>query len=325
MRTLVAIPGALLEAAHHDRGEQRWRVGTQLQQRDRASDGLGDQQLLNGIALERTPPGQQLVRKHTHRIDVGAMIELRIPGGLLGRHVSRCTERHPDPGHRSLGAVPVQRPGDAEIGDQRALSRGEDVVGLDVAVHDAVVMGVRQGVGDIEQNPAHLVGGECATPLQARPESLAPDIRHGVVRPRGTGGVFDHARGEDRNDVGMLQPGGVLDFGPEARHAQACHEIGRQQLHHHLALQQGLLGHENTGHPPARELPGHPEAVTQRGLQLGAKVGLDWNGNAAGNGRMAKLTRGRGGPPAAQLPYCTVARNEPVSTLPCRLTSIQIR
>src|SRR5204863_260701 len=60
-------------------------------------------------------PGDQLVTERPHRVDVHAMIEVRIRGRLLRRHVRRRAER--DPGGRELLAACgfAQRLGHAEV------------------------------------------------------------------------------------------------------------------------------------------------------------------------------------------------------------------
>ena len=52
------------------------------------------QDLLRCEPDERRSAGQQLIGQHAHRIDVHAVIEVRIGGRLLRRHVGRSTERH---------------------------------------------------------------------------------------------------------------------------------------------------------------------------------------------------------------------------------------
>ena len=44
-------------------------------------------------ALERMMPGEQLVRDYAPRIEIGAMIDRRIGGELLWRHVRWSTDR----------------------------------------------------------------------------------------------------------------------------------------------------------------------------------------------------------------------------------------
>ena len=52
------------------------------------------EQLVRRAARERRLPGEQLVRQHAERVDVGAVIDVRIGARLLGRHVRRRAERH---------------------------------------------------------------------------------------------------------------------------------------------------------------------------------------------------------------------------------------
>ena len=120
-----------------------------------------------------------------------------------------------DPG---LGQVLVgpQGPGDPEVGDQRAAVLGEQqVLGLDVAVDHAVLVGVLERLGRLAGDPERVVHGELPLPPQPVAERLALDVRHG--EPELPGGL---ARVVDREDVGVLEAGGELDLALEALGAE---------------------------------------------------------------------------------------------------------
>ena len=105
--------------------------------------------------------GQQFIKHHAERIDVGPAIDALIGCSLLGGHVFRRSDDlilrwalppHPNPlplgggeGVRS-GAGVVQNLGNAEVGDfDPARFVEEQILGLDVAVNDAVLMGELEG------------------------------------------------------------------------------------------------------------------------------------------------------------------------------------
>ena len=91
---------------------------------------------------------EHLVRHDTEGINVSAMIGRRVRCRLLGRHVRRRAERYSRTGERlSVGWFGgcAQRLRDSEVGDEGELVRQDDVVGLDVAMYDSVLVRVAQG------------------------------------------------------------------------------------------------------------------------------------------------------------------------------------
>ena len=85
------------------------------------------------------------------------MVHVRIAGGLLRRHVGRGAEGEAERGQ----GVPARggfrhRLGHAEVGDQRMLSGEQHVVGLDVAMDHALLVGVGERVGHFAENPRRL-------------------------------------------------------------------------------------------------------------------------------------------------------------------------
>ena len=95
---------------------------------------------------ERRPAGQQLVEQRPQAVDVAGRPQLLgLAGGLLGRHVAGRAED--GPGAR-LGRNRRSVLGQAEVGDVRLVVRLEqDVGGLEVAVQDAVAVGVVDAPG----------------------------------------------------------------------------------------------------------------------------------------------------------------------------------
>jgi hypothetical protein len=96
---------------------------------DLVEDGGG------AVPDERPLPAEELVEDHARREDVAAAVELLAPD-LLRAHVVDGADHHP-----RLGDSGAAELGDAEVHDLgRAVLEQADVGGLDVAVHDAVLV-----------------------------------------------------------------------------------------------------------------------------------------------------------------------------------------
>ena len=99
------------------------------------------------VAVERHLTGQELVEDAAERVDVRLLVD-RLAARLLGRDVvagshDRAGDRHP---------VDVERMGDAEVGYLRAaVGVDQDVLGLDVAVDEPVLVRKREPAGDLER------------------------------------------------------------------------------------------------------------------------------------------------------------------------------
>ena len=96
------------------------------------------------VADERRPAGDQLVEHAAERVEVGARRRLAAER-LLRRHVGDGADEHAV--HRQ--ARLLEGDGEAEVADLRRAVGGEpDVAGLEVAVDDAVLVGVREPAAD---------------------------------------------------------------------------------------------------------------------------------------------------------------------------------
>ena len=167
-RGLKARAGILLEAASQDvmqrRGHRtlrrsrhrRWRI---VQHR---ADRVGRR-----VADERRPSLEHLEQDAAEREDVGPVIEF-LPSGLLRRHVPQRAEhdvRHRAvTRHRQQRLAGVGRLGqlrEAEIEDLDGVGgRDEEILRLDVPVHDAALVRRRKAEGDFDRVAHGRVDGK---------------------------------------------------------------------------------------------------------------------------------------------------------------------
>ena len=139
----------------------------------------------------------------------------------------------------------------------------EDVLGLDVAVNDAVVMGVRQSVGDFHGDAQRFIDRQVAIAVQARAERHAFDERHYVVQHR-ISILLDDAGVEEREDVRMPEPCRGSDFGEETLGPQLLREIGVQHLDRNGAVVLDVAREIHSRHATRAELALDTVAVGER-------------------------------------------------------------
>ena len=170
--------------------------------------------------------GQHLVADAAQGVDVGTGGDLAFAHCLLWRHVVGRPQR--EAGFRHPGAAGLgHRERDAEVGHQRPAIVQQDVLGLDVAVDDAVAVGVVQRRGDFSGQPHGVGNGQQLLACQPVPQRFALDEGHDVeekghrtkvegrrmirfaLRPW----TFDHSRIEEWQDMRMLQ----IRRGPDLR------------------------------------------------------------------------------------------------------------
>ena len=129
-------------------------------------------------------------------------------------------------------------------------SRGEqDVLGLDVAVDDAVLVGVVERARGLGGDPERVVHRELALAAEPVAEALALDERHG--EPEAAGGLAGVVDGQD---VRVLEPGGEVDLALEALGAERGGELGEQDLEGDRAVVAEVVGQVDDGHAAAAEL-----------------------------------------------------------------------
>ena len=125
---------------------------------------------------------------------------------LLGGHVLGVPIDLPRAGQRKVLRLAAHELGQAEVGDlDPALLVHEHVLGLDVAVDHALVVGVLQGVADLRHDGQGLFGVSLPASRSCRRFSAIDELHEEVIQhPALTPGPSPGGRGE----VGIaLTPG----------------------------------------------------------------------------------------------------------------------
>lgn len=114
-------------------------------------------------------------------------------------------------------------------------------------MHNAALVSVGQGTGDLGGDPGGFLDGELALPLQALAEGLALHVRHDVIQ-QPVGWIADLPAVVERQNVGMLQARRDFDFPEEAIGAQRGRQLGAQQLDGHSTGVLEVLRQIHGGH-----------------------------------------------------------------------------
>lgn len=156
----------------------------------------------------------------------------------------------------------MQRTGDAEVHDlDGAAVRDDHVRGLDVTVHDAVLVAVGQRLqytGDDDQRLVRRrgVGVQQQIADGVALDQLHHDVRHGVAADQILTGVVDRDHGM------VVQPGHGLRLTREAGLGnRVLGEVGTQQLHGDGTAETDILGCEHLRHATAAQPSREPVAA----------------------------------------------------------------
>ncbi len=243
--TLVAEPLHRLRLLRHVRGDDPLRGGR-----------------LEGLAA-----AEHLVGDDAERIEIGSVVGMRIGGRLLGRHVGGRAERHAHGGQLAGAGALLDGLGDAEVGHQGVAPGKENVVRLDVAVDDALLVRHGQRVGHVADDAHRFRDGEFPLARQLGAERFALDEGHDVEEE-----VALAPGGQEGDDVRMLQAGGESHLTLEALDAHGGGGLRGEDLHDHLALDLHLFGEEDATHPAPAELAQDPVAGANRVLHLALEI-----------------------------------------------------
>ena len=180
-------------------GRRRRDVGVHVLVRDaeRALAGVRD---LAGDHLEQQDPG---------RVDIGPAVRIA-PLDLLGGQVRDGADDHP---LRHALAVGLDRAGQSEVRHlDPAVVGDQDVLGLDVPVHEAGGVGGGEGLEHGVEEHERLLGRERAVLPQDVAQRPARDVLHREVDQAVVLALVVH-----RDDMAVGEPGGGARLALEAR------------------------------------------------------------------------------------------------------------
>ena len=171
--------GVLLECAKNclvNRG--RYVVAQRAEWPGRFRHQLRDHRTRRGVRDGRFA-GKHLVGHGAERVDVASRSEVAFAGRLLGAHVLHRPDRQPGSCHARLGGA-TEGEGDAEVGQERLSILDEDVLGLDVAVKNALAMSDIQRSRDLAHEMHRLAHRELLVTRESFAQRLTAHQRHYV-------------------------------------------------------------------------------------------------------------------------------------------------
>ena len=101
---------------------------------------------------------QHLIHDAAETVDIRPPVDARLRSRLLGAHVDGCADGDARRG-QPLAARLRDRPRDPKIHHDCALSHEQDVLGLDIAVHHVVRMGVAERFRHIGRDEQRILEG----------------------------------------------------------------------------------------------------------------------------------------------------------------------
>src|SRR5712664_135121 len=197
-RGLVPIAGVALDGLEQDGLERRVEAGDEVAGGSRFAVGLGAHDGERVRPGEREMACEHFMEDGPERVDVGARVAAP-PADLLRRDVVGRT----DGGREAVPGEPASRlvERDAEVDDLH-LPRGrdQDVLWLQVAVHDSVAMHVLERLADLLSDGERAGAGQRVLLLHEIAQALALDQLHHRVHAALVTGL------EELDDVGVIEP-----------------------------------------------------------------------------------------------------------------------
>ena len=201
------------------------------------------------VACEGDPAGDHVVESGAEAVDIGSAVDVDLAADLLGGDIVR---RAVGLALFALGGLDIGRlAGQTHIGQLHdALRVDHDVLGLDVAVDQAVGVGVLEGVADLDDDLDGFLLAEDVPVGDVVGDGLALDVLHDeiVVAAR-------LADVDGLDDVRVVELAGGLPFLVEPLHVLGIlAESTRQDLDRDAAVEAELLALIDDGHRAGAEL-----------------------------------------------------------------------
>ena len=259
-RLLVAPRGVFLQAALDHRLDRHrdalWPRPGRIPEDRR-------EQLRNRRSVEGLGARHHLVEQDTERPDVRARIG-DLAAHLLRRHrvrrPRRGARRHQRHHRRRADEDRLVSPSQPEIDNLQPPVPGDHRVGrLEVAMHDLVLVRVRQRVSRLQTIADGLVQPQRAALVEALAQGAALDMLHRDERR--AIGVTDFV---DRADVRMVQGGSVAGLAQQSAARRVNIARGVNDLERHRPVERRVIREEHGAHAPAAEQALDPIAPQSR-------------------------------------------------------------
>ncbi len=248
-------------------------------------------------ARERDPSGQALEGGAGEGVHVGGRAEGGTRHELLGRGVVGRGRHGAGGGEAEVGGL-LHGPGDPEVAEVHVVGVGgaQHVGGLDVPVDEPAAVGAVERVRDLGDDGGGPGRAERAV-AQRGPQIAAVDVAHHDVGDAGSVGVLGVdvlGGGVDRDDAGVVQPGGEAGLPQEALAGDVVddHAVAVQHLDGDAPLEVRVPGREDA--PVA--------ALSDLGLDAVAGPGLADAGSASHGARLGGV---------APVPWAALSRRGP--------------
>ncbi|MFM2417005.1 MAG: hypothetical protein RL385_1728 [Pseudomonadota bacterium] len=233
-------------------------------------------ELRHTFARKRRHASDELVKDGTQRPDVCATVQVLVGTELLGRHVQRRSHK----GRRARELAPRTvvglQLGNAEIEHleqwSAALTAGkEEVLRLEIPVHDAQAMGFLDAQTGLTYEPRRFCRGQPSAGGELLPEVLALEVFHGQVgRAVAQGARVKHATHMFVADA--CRRSRLALEALRGRWIALC-QPGLQQLHGHALVEASVEREQNASHTALAQHALHAVLVGEHFPFSGQSVG----------------------------------------------------